>query len=120
MTMVGRSRGIPAGDKGWLPPPGCPVSGLASANTMTSGEEFLDREVEVWESLRSMSDVWRKGEKRGMFGQVHLDLSPFISFLETLVCQGMLYGTPGVLCQLFLSGGHKVPRCYLLPDNLPI
>ena len=60
MTTVGKSRGTPDGDEGWLPLPGRPVSGLASANTTTSGEEFLDGEVEVWESLRSMSDVWRK------------------------------------------------------------
>ena len=64
MMTAGRSKGIPGGDEGWLPLPGHPVSGLASANTMTSREEFLDGEVEVWESLRSMSDVWRK-EKGG-------------------------------------------------------
>ena len=62
MMMAGRSKGTPGGDKGWLPLPGRPVSGLASANTTTSGEEFLDGEVEVWESLRSISDV---GEGKG-------------------------------------------------------
>ena len=63
MMMAGRSKGIPGGDEGWLPLPGRPVSGLASANTTTLGEEFLDGEVEVWESLRSMSGVWRKGKR---------------------------------------------------------
>ena len=65
MTTVGRSRGTPDGDEGWLPPPGHPVSGLVSANTTTSGEEFLDEEVEVWESLRSMSGVLERGEEKG-------------------------------------------------------
>ena len=120
MMMAGRSKGIPGGDEGWLPLPGRPVSGLASANTMTSREEFLDGEVEVWESLRSMSNVWREKGKKGALGQFALVCPLFIPFLRILVCQGMLYRTPGVLCQLFLSGGHKVPRCYLLPDNLPI
>ena len=64
VMTAGRSKGTPGGDKGWLPLPGRPVSGLASANTTTSGEEFLDGEVEVWESLRSMPDVWRKKRER--------------------------------------------------------
>ena len=54
---AGRSKGTPDGDEGWLPLPGRPVSGLASANTTTLGEEFLDDEVEDWDSSRSMSRV---------------------------------------------------------------
>ena len=60
------------------------------------------------------------GRKKGSVGQVCLDLSPFISFLRVLVCQGMPHGTPGVLRQPFLSGGCKAPRYYLLLDNLSI
>ena len=62
--MAGRSKGTLGGDEEWLPLPGHPVSELATANTTTSGEEFLDGEVEVWESLRSMPDVWRKKRER--------------------------------------------------------
>ena len=51
---VGRSKGTLGGINVWLPSPGCPVSGLVSANTMTSREEFLDGEDEDWDSLRSM------------------------------------------------------------------
>ena len=86
VMTAGRSKGTPGGDKGWLPLPGRPVSGLASANTTTSGEEFLDGEVEVWESLRSISDV---GEgKEGGVGQVRLDLSPFYFIPEGLSLLG--------------------------------
>ena len=52
--MAGRSKETPGGVGGWLLSPGCPVSGLVSANTTTSGEEFLDGEDEDWDSLRSM------------------------------------------------------------------
>ena len=54
VITAGRSRGTPGSDEGWLPLPGHPVSGLASANTVTSGEEFLDGEDEDWDSLRSI------------------------------------------------------------------
>ena len=60
VMMVGRSRGTPGGDDGWLLLPGRPVSGLASANTMMLGEEFLDSEDEDWDSLRSM--FWLRGK----------------------------------------------------------
>ena len=83
VMTAGRSKGTPGGDKGWLPLPGRPVSGLASANTMTLGEEFLDGEVEDWESLRSMSCVLL--EERGKDdddGPVCLDLIPFLSFTD--------------------------------------
>ena len=110
---AGRSRGTPGGDEGWLPSPGRLVSGLVSANTTTSGEEFLDGKEEGWDSLRSIVD-----------GHVRLDFASFYPFttlpLWVVVCQDMPYGIPEVLLWPFLSGGRKVPRYYLLPDNLPI
>ena len=53
VMMEGRSKGTLGDVVGWLPSPGCPVSGFASASTTTSGEEFLDGE-KVGDPLRSM------------------------------------------------------------------
>ena len=61
VMTVGRSMGTPDDGRGWLPSPGRPVSGLASANTRMSGEEFLDSEEEDWDSLRSIF-LWRRRE----------------------------------------------------------
>ena len=61
MMTAGRSKGIPGSDGGQLSSPGHPVSGLASANTTTSGEEFLNGEDEDWDSLRSMFFRGKKG-----------------------------------------------------------
>ena len=69
MMTAGRSKGTPDGDEGWLPLPGRPVSGLASANKTTLGEEFLDGKEEGWDSLRSILD-----------GHVRLDLASFYPF----------------------------------------
>ena len=71
MITVGRSRGTPDGVGGWLLLPGCPVSGLASANTTTLGEEFLDSEDKDWDLLRSMLCIWRGNEE----GDWHVRLS---------------------------------------------
>ena len=51
---AGRSMGTPGDGDGLLLLPGRPVSGLASANTMTLGEEFLDSKDEDWDLLRSI------------------------------------------------------------------
>ena len=122
VTTVGRSRGTPDGGKGWLPLPGRPVSGLASANTTTLGEEFLDGKKEDWDSLRSIFCFGRG--KRGVGESVHLDLTPFYPITTLLqwvvVYQGMLHGIPGVLFRPFLLGGHRVPRYCQLPGTLPI
>ena len=124
MMTVGRSRGTPDNDEGWLLSPGRPVSGLVSANTTTSGEEFLDGEEEGWDPLRSIFCFGRGEKGKGGWGFVHLGLVSFYPIttlsLWVVVCQGMLHGIPGVLLWLFLSGGCRVPRCYLLPGILSI
>ena len=122
VMTAGRSKGTPDGDGGWLPSPGHPMSGLASANTTMLGEEFLDGEEEDWDSLRSIFCFGRG--KRGVGESVHLDSTPFYPITTLLrwvvVCQGMLHGIPGVLLRPFLSGGHRVPRYCQLPGTLPI
>ena len=90
VIMVVRSRGTPDGGKGWLLSPGHPVSGLASANTTTSGEEFLDGEVEDWDSLRSIFCTWRKEKGRWMANVFASGLASFYPFttlsLWVVVC----------------------------------
>ena len=90
MMTAGRSRGTPGGDEGWLPSPGRLVSGLVSANTTTSGEEFLDGEVEDWDSLRSIFCTWRKEKGRWMANVFASGLASFYPFttlsLWVVVC----------------------------------
>ena len=64
--IVGMSMGIPNNVSGLLPSPGHPVSGLAMARMMTSGEEFLDGEDEV--VLASMSMVHLEGKDGDVYG----------------------------------------------------
>ena len=71
---VGMSMGIPNNVSGLLPSPGHPVSGLAMARMMTSGEEFLDGEDEV--ALASMSMVHLEGKD----GDVYRGFSPSFIF----------------------------------------
>ena len=81
VMTVGRSKGTLNGVVRWLPLPGCPVSGLASANTTMSGEEFLDSEDEDWDLLRSIFLCGEKDrEDEGDCWYVCLNPASFLSF----------------------------------------
>ena len=81
---------------------GRPVFGLASANTETSGKEFLDGEEEDWDSLRSMF-VWV--EEWGDRGFVCLDpISLFILYHFV----PMDFGLPGYALWKFWNASSAV------------